>query len=318
MLREPELVEIRRAGLVQGRTTDDLVAQLAACQHGRVATWQLRPLGVTPGEIAHRVAEHRLHREHRGVFAVGHAGRTPDAQRMAAVLAGGPRGLLSHRALAHHLDLLDGRGPRRIDVTVAGRSRAGQDGIRLHQPRTIRRGEVSEQRGIPCTSTERLLADMAAPGVATDAELATLVHRATVRRLLREDRLAKQLLRPADGIGRLRELIEPSGPDLRSKLEERLWRFLRRGGWRGYEPNVRLETPLGPLRLDVYWRELAFGLELDSWSHHGDRDAFEADRRRDIAADLIGVEVKRVTWRMLTGTPEVVEALLDHRVGRPS
>lgn len=235
---------------------------------------------------------------------------------MAAVLAGGARGLLSHRALAHHLDLFDGPGPRVVDVTVAGRSRAGVDGVRLHLPRTIMRGEVTEVRHMPCTTTERLLADMAAPGAATDAELATLVHRATVRRMLSPHRLERQLARPADGIGRLRGLIEPSGPDLRSKLESRFWAFMRQGGWRGYQANARLETPFGPLLLDAYWPELAFGIELDSWKHHGDRAAFEADRQRDIAADLIGVDVKRVTWRMLTGTPGVVEALLDHRVGR--
>lgn len=96
---------------------------------------------------------------------------------------------------------------------------------------------------------------MAAPGEATDRELATLVHRATVRRMLSEGRLAKQLARPAAGIGRLRDLIEPTGPDLRSKLEKRCWAFMRQGGWRGCEPNVRLETPFGPILLDAYWCE---------------------------------------------------------------
>lgn len=62
--------------------------------------------------------------------------------------------------------------------------------------------------------------------------------------------------------------------------------------------------------------ELGFGIEPDSWTHHGDRGAFEADRQRDIAADLVGIDLKRVTWRMLTGTPEMVAVLLDHRVSR--
>lgn len=316
MLREPEWVDLKRVGLALDRPTDDLVGQVASRQHGRIAAWQLRLLEVTPGEIVHRVGERRWHRLHRGVYAVGHPGTTPEARRMAAVLAGGTRGLLSHRSLAHHLTLLDGPGPSVVDVTIAGPSRAGQPGLRLHLPRTITRGEVSEIRGIPCTTTERLLADMAAPGEATDAELATLVHRATVKRMIDRPRLVKQLARPADGIGRLRELVEPTGPDLRGKLERRFWAFMRQGGWRGYEANARFETPFGPLLLDAYWRDFAFGIELDSWRHHGGRDSFESDRRRDIAADLIGIDVKRVTWRMLAGTPEVVEALLDHRVGR--
>lgn len=197
---------------------------------------------------------------------------------MSAVLAGGQRALLSHRALAHHLALLSGDGPRVIDVTVAGRSHATRPGIRFHQPQHITRGEITVVRDVPCTTVERLLVDMAA--VATATELATLVHRAQIRSLLDTGRLAVQLARRAKGVPQLRELIEPSGPDLRAQFEKRFHRFVRRGRWPGYEPNVRLETPFGPLRLDAYWREFGFGLELDSWAHHQNRDAFERDRQR--------------------------------------
>lgn len=296
------------------RPTDVAIAELAAQQHGRVATWQLGRLGVTPAELRHRVAAGRLHREFRGVYAVGHDGATADARRMAAVLACGDRALLSHRSLCHHLGLLTGDGPSVVDVTAAGRGRAGQPGIRLHLPRHLTRAEVTRVRGVPCTTVERLLADMAAD--AAEAELATLVHRASVRRLIRPAPMAQQLARATTGVGRVRNLIEPAGPDLRGELERRLHRFVRAGGWPPYEANVLVTTPLGRFRADALWRAFGFGLELDSWAHHGDRDAFESDRERVVAADLVGVTLVRVTWRMLVGTPQVVEALLDHRVGR--
>lgn len=252
-----------------------------------------------------------LHREYRGVYAVGHPGCPPDARRISAVLACGPRALLSHRALAHHLKLLNGDGPQVIDVTIAGRSHAGRPGIRLHQPQLITRGEITVVRDVPCTTVERLLVDMA--GVATPSELATLVHRAQVRGLLDAGRLAVQLARRAKGVPQLRELIEPTGPDLREEFERRFHRFVQRGPWPAYAPNVKLETPFGPLRLDAYWREFGFGLELDSWSHHQDRDSFERDRQRVLAADAIGIDVKRVTWRMLVAS-SLLASLLDRRL----
>lgn len=289
------------------------IATLAARQHGRVTAAQLGALGVTRSEIARRARAGRLHREFRGVYAVGHPGATADARRMAAVLACGSRALLSCRALSHHLGLLVGDGPRIVDVTVAGRTRTGQPGIRLHSPRLITRGEATMVRGVPCTTVERLLADMAA--VATDADLATLVHRAQVRGLVRPAALAVQLSRRTPGIGRLRELIEPSGPDLRQELERRLFAFVARGPWAAYEPNVLLWTPLGPQRFDALWQEYGFALELDSWAHHGDRAAFEQDRERVLGADAIGIDLKRVTWRMLVGKPQVLRDLLDRRLG---
>jgi len=47
--------------------------------------------------VRHRVAAGRLHRIHRGVFAVGHRALTGEGWCMAAVLAGGPGAVLSHR-----------------------------------------------------------------------------------------------------------------------------------------------------------------------------------------------------------------------------
>ena len=81
------LVERMRPGDALDRPTDLVIAELAAVQHGRVASWQLAIAGVTPTELRGRVAAGRLHREFRGVYAVGHAGAWPDARRMFAVLA---------------------------------------------------------------------------------------------------------------------------------------------------------------------------------------------------------------------------------------
>jgi hypothetical protein len=48
------------------------VARLASRQHGVVAVWQLLGLGIRIGAIKHWAETGRLHRLHRGVYAVGH------------------------------------------------------------------------------------------------------------------------------------------------------------------------------------------------------------------------------------------------------
>ena len=83
------------------RSLDAEIAQIARAQHGLVALPQLVELGLSPRAVSDRVAAGRLHRIHRGVFAVGHRRLTREGRWMSAVLAAGPRSALSHRAYRH-------------------------------------------------------------------------------------------------------------------------------------------------------------------------------------------------------------------------
>ena len=87
------------------RAVDAEIARLAERQHGVVATRQLAALGLARGGVARRAQAGRLHRIHRGVYAVGHPVLTVDGRRMAAVLAAGPGAVLSHRSAAALWDL---------------------------------------------------------------------------------------------------------------------------------------------------------------------------------------------------------------------
>ena len=103
----------------------------------------------------------RLHRLHRGVYAVGHAALYASRRgELAAVLACGPGALLSHRvgrACAGRCV----RASSRIEVTVP-RSRRPRPGhpcsphARLSRPRT-----AAVVDGIPVTSPARTLVDLA-------------------------------------------------------------------------------------------------------------------------------------------------------------
>ena len=76
------------------------VWRLAKRQHGVVTRGQLLALGLGASAIEHRLSNGRLHPLMRGVYAVGR----PDVGRlgwwMAAVLACGPKALLSHHSAA--------------------------------------------------------------------------------------------------------------------------------------------------------------------------------------------------------------------------
>ena len=84
------------------------MAALAAEQHGVVGLAQLLALGLSARAVSRRVAAGRLHRVHRGVFAVGHPALSHHGRWMAAVLACGPGAALSHASAAQAHALLPG------------------------------------------------------------------------------------------------------------------------------------------------------------------------------------------------------------------
>ena len=73
---------------------------MAAEQHGVVTRAQLLGLGLTSDAIDHRLRKGRLHRVHRGVYAVGRPQLTRHGVLLAAVLSCGPGAALSHAAAA--------------------------------------------------------------------------------------------------------------------------------------------------------------------------------------------------------------------------
>jgi predicted transcriptional regulator of viral defense system len=135
------------------------VAELAAHQYGLVAYRQLRRLGFASGSIGRSSKALRLHRVHRGVYAVGHAVLSDHARCLAAVMASGRGAVISHNAAAWLGGLLPDC-PKTIDVTVPGHG-GSRDGISLHHSSTL----VPEEHGrfgpIPATALPRTLLDLA-------------------------------------------------------------------------------------------------------------------------------------------------------------
>src|SRR4051794_29919425 len=114
-------------------TPDDRVARLAVRQHGVITLLQLEAAGLSKRAAAGRVRSGRLHRLHRGVYAVGHRAPSHHARWIAAVLACGEGAVLSHHSAAALWELLKPiEGPIHISIpTTYGRK--PQRGIHLHR-----------------------------------------------------------------------------------------------------------------------------------------------------------------------------------------
>ncbi len=140
------------------RGVDDVIAWLARRQHGRVARYQLLVLGVTPAAIEHRVECGRLFPVHSGVYAVGHRTETRMGRWMAAVLAGGPDAVLSHRSAASLWGIRESAG-HAVDVTAP--FHRARRGIAYHRS-DLPPDERTIEDGIPVTTAARTLLDLGA------------------------------------------------------------------------------------------------------------------------------------------------------------
>lgn len=221
---------------------------------------------------------------------------------MAAVLACGEGALLSHRSGAALWGVVR---PHRgsVEVTAArGRTRIG---IVVHEG-GIHQEERVALAGIPVTSVARTLFDLAE--VIDKHRLERAFEEADRLRLL-EMRAVEDVC--ARGHGRralrpVRRLIEEARAPIwtRSDLEERFQALCRDHNLPPGHTNVSV---LGN-EADAYWPEAKLVIEVDSWSCHSHRAAFEHDRARDAAMQAAGYRVIRVTHRRLEREPEKVAA----------
>jgi very-short-patch-repair endonuclease len=278
------------------------VALIAKRQNGVAGRDQLVEVGMSGNAIDAWVRSGRLRPYFRGVYLVGPIA-PPLARETAAVIACGAGAALSHGSAAALWRLR--RAPPAgapVDVTVPGRRPGGPRGIRLHWVAAFGPGETTRSRGIPVTTPARTLLDLAPVVPSRELERALAraerLHAGTQRRL--PALLARYPARP--GTPRLRELLDGSRRPAftRSEAEERLLALVRRVDLPAPEVNVEV----GGYEIDFLWRDEALAVEIDGFAFHGDRGAFEADRRRDADLTASGVQVMRITWRQITEEPE--------------
>jgi very-short-patch-repair endonuclease len=268
---------------------DQVIAEMAARQHGVVTRKQLLCVGVSSDQIKVRTSSGRLHRLHRGVYAVGHRPVSRRGFWMAAVLACGDGAVLSHRSAAELWELLR---PQKglINVSTPVRSgRSKRDGIRLHRCSSLVAGMTTQRHNIPVTTPARTISD-----------LRGIVPPWQWRRAVRQAELAGYRLGPE---------LETDGT--RSDLEGDFLRIVRDAGLPAPEVNVKL----GRWTVDFLWRSERLVVETDSYRYHRGRIAFQDDHARELDLRRRGFEVRRFDERQIEEEPGLVGADLMDALG---
>jgi len=285
-----------------GFATDRVIDQLAGDQRGLVTRTQLLANGVTRHAIEGRVQARRLRVVHRGVYRVGPVD-APYWRELAAVLACGPKAVLSHRSAARVWQLVSDSGASPVDITLPAGDRGRRPGIRVYRM-CVRADEVTESGGIPLTKPSRTIVDLAP--MLSSSELEAVLARAERESLLDHDELlalaAERAGRP--GAPLMRALLEKDVVPAftRSEAELRMLALLRKAHLPAPETNVRV----GAWEVDFFWRRERLVVEVDGFAYHATTRQFENDRRRDGELSASGIRVMRVTWRQLTSEPEAL------------
>jgi hypothetical protein len=279
---------------------DAAIARIAARQRGLITFLQLVAIGLSRAAITQRVRGGRLHRIHRGVYAVGHSHLSREGRWMAAVLAAGEGFGLSHVSAAVHLNAWR-RACKGIDVI--GPRRRTLRGVRVHACRNLDPRDVTIHRGIPVTTMARTLVDLT--DVLTEHQLANVIHEAAFRNRFSERATRAAMARaPGRRLGVLERALAAhanGSAGTKSDLEDQ---FLAQLPTNLPAPlvNAGVQTAHKLIEVDFVWPSEKLIVEVDGHGHERPRTRLQdADRDRLVAA--AGYRVVRVTGEELRPPP---------------
>jgi very-short-patch-repair endonuclease len=298
---------------VKRRTPDGhALAELARRQHGVVSRRQLLELGHARATISVWEKDGKLHRIHRGVYAVGHEGLSWQGRLQAAVLANEPA-VASHITAAWIWGLLRTR-PGSFHLTAPTR-RHRKEKVVVHFAR-LETDDVTTVDGIPVTSPGRTVLDLAPNKSWRD--LGRFLRSLDDDELLDRRRVEALLSRTAGHPGNAKltaalRAYKPETATLRSDLEKRFRDLVLVSGL----PRPQMNALVEGYELDAYWESEGFAVELDVYGTHGSPTSFEADRERADDLLLAGIELIRVTDVRLAREPrETIARVAAHLARR--
>jgi hypothetical protein len=261
----------------KSRTAPTPVARIAARQHGNITRRQLLHRGLSARVIERRVEGGTLIGVHRGVYRVGHAAPSVEADYMAAVLACGDDAALRGRAAAHLLGIVKGKAPAAEVVTSRERRVRGVYTLRC---RSLHRSELTRWRGIPVTTPARTLVDLAA--FLSPEDLARACHEAGVRHHTSPRQVRSVLARRSNarGAAKFGPILVGDAPVILSWMERRALEILERERL----PRPQVNRKRGAHYVDLRWPDYRLTVELNSYRYHHSRHAWEEDQRRRRAA----------------------------------
>jgi very-short-patch-repair endonuclease len=276
-------------------TVERVIARLASGAHGVVSREELLEADVTRHEIAQRLETGALIVEFRGVYRAGHRAPSVEARYMAAVKACGKEAVLSGLAAAYLFGLVRGTAP---PPEVTAPTERCVKGVRTRRRRIHDRDATVWQK-VPVTAVPRTLVDLAS--LLSLDELARACHEAGTRYRTTPAQIERTLARVprAKGAAKLRRVLRGEVPVTLSKLERRFLALMREHGL----PVPTTNKEAGTKRVDCRWPQHKLTVELDSYTFHNSRHAWEQDRRREREAHARGDQHRRYTYNDVTADP---------------
>jgi very-short-patch-repair endonuclease len=228
----------------------------------------------------------------------------------AALLSIGESAVLSHRPAAAVWGLAE-PNPQVIDVTVIDSNPKPREGVRIHRVKSLT--DISTHQNLKLTTPARTLIDFASQ--ATSSELADAFGDARAKRLITDQKLnaaLKRAPRNHPGASIVRAMLKEGGTHDRSRAERLMRRLCRRAELPQPLTNIVLHGHL----VDFIWPEHRLIIEVDGYDTHGNRQAFENDRRRDQTHIAAGYVVIRITWHQLQHEPIALAARIAQALAR--
>jgi hypothetical protein len=283
---------------------DARVSEFSECHHGVFALDHLRALDVSPHARKYRLALGRWALVHERVYRIVGAPLTWRGSVLAACWAGGERAAASHRTAAE-LWALPGRTDALVEITCPRWQRAQHAALVVHESRKLDACDVTVSDGIPVTTPERTLFDLA--GVVGPLTLDLAMENALRRKLTDaaalETMLGRLARRGRTGTKRFRAavLAHTEGARTESEAELLVLRLLARQGLPTPATQHEIRGHDGRLvaRVDFAYPEHKIAIEYDSYEHHTGRLALVRDSARRNAVVALG-------WLPITATAEDV------------
>ena len=291
------------------------VVQFARSNGGVFTTREAAALGMSPAMIYTRLGDGIFVRIGRGVFTLPGTSTRPDLIMRAACRILGA--VVSHEsaALVHRMSPIVSKIPT---ITVSHRSTHEFPGVIVHQSTDLLESHTALVNGVRVTIPERTIVDLAQ--VTGARRLERIVDNALAAGIVDLERLVALhdtlARRGKPGGKELRRILNDRIDRSVEKLSELELEFLELVDRAGLpKPLIQFHAPwLKPItgRVDFAYIAQRIVIEVDGRRWHVLNDAFETDRRRDNAAQLVGWIVLRFTWTMVTKKPsEVVSTIRE-------
>jgi hypothetical protein len=280
------------------------VRKVAAAGHGLVDRQTATGMGASDTVIARRIVEGTWKPIHPGVYDLDVTPKPWVSRVHAAVLAGGPETVASHRT-AGMLWGLDGIGGRVIELTVPVAKGPTPRDVIVH--RTRRRLPYMLVEAVPTTVVERTLLDLAAllPPIVLEKVMMSALHKHLTTADAVAVAIAVQGGRGVRGTRKLRRTLAlVDGGITGSPSEVEFMALLRKAPIPQPVCQFEIRFPEGDhVFPDFAWTDRRKCVEVDGFDAHGTPEALEQDLIRQNRLLELGWELRRFSARQIRRDP---------------